>query len=50
MSALRAPVGIAADASGPSNKQIASELRLSARSVESQLQRVYEKLGVEPAR
>jgi DNA-binding NarL/FixJ family response regulator len=31
---------------GHSNKQIASDLHLSVRTVESHLQRVYEKLGV----
>jgi DNA-binding CsgD family transcriptional regulator len=33
-------------ASGRSNKQIASDMHLSVRTVESHLQRVYEKLGV----
>ena len=33
-------------AAGRSNKQIAADMRLSVRTVESHLQRVYEKLGV----
>jgi DNA-binding CsgD family transcriptional regulator len=33
-------------ATGQSNKQIASDMHLSVRTVESHLQRVYEKLGV----
>ncbi|MDT5321467.1 MAG: hypothetical protein QOD88_3989, partial [Mycobacterium sp.] len=33
-------------AAGRSNKQIASDMHLSVRTVESHLQRVYEKLGV----
>jgi DNA-binding CsgD family transcriptional regulator len=33
-------------AAGRSNKQIASDMCLSVRTVESHLQRVYEKLGV----
>ena len=33
-------------AAGRSNKQIATELVLSVRSVENRLQRVYEKLGI----
>ncbi|HJZ02863.1 MAG TPA: helix-turn-helix transcriptional regulator, partial [Streptosporangiaceae bacterium] len=33
-------------AAGRSNKQIAAEMQLSVRTVESHLQRAYEKLGI----
>ena len=33
-------------AAGRSNKQIASDLHLSVRTIESHLQRAYEKLGI----
>jgi DNA-binding CsgD family transcriptional regulator len=33
-------------AAGRSNKQIAADMHLSVRTVESHLQRVYEKLGI----
>ena len=36
-------------ATGRSNKQIASDMLLSVRTVESHLQRVYEKLGISGA-
>jgi len=52
--AFRAPAGLAEGelaaarlaADGRSNREIADELRVSVRTVENRLQRVYEKLGV----